>query len=153
MPAGSAVAVSFGSVRAFEEMIVGSPEFRAEARERLAAPPRWPAVWWFVLAAGLAVGAWLVGWGVVHLREAHLYRQSWGEGLKFAVIGFAYVAAHGLFLAAGYAIARLRAGTRSEGVRRALLALGVLMVIGLVSADAVYLSVEWHGDRCVGACG
>ncbi len=135
------------------EMVVGSPGSRAEALVRLRTPPRWPVRWWSALVVALALGAALLGWGVASLREAHLYRQSSGEGLKFAWVSVALFWAHLLLGAAGWAIVRLRAAVSSDRARRAVLWLGVAIIVGLVVADALAIWVEWHGDRCIGPCG
>ena len=126
---------------------------REEALVRLRTPPRRPVIWWVVLPVYAAAGVWLVGWGVASLREAHLYRQSSGEGLKFAWVGFAFFCAHLLFGAVGWGIVRLRAAVSSDRARRALLWLGVAIIVGLVVADVLAIWVEWHGARCVGPCG
>ena len=110
-------------------------------------------IWWGVLSTGLALGAWLIGWGVAHLREAHLYRQSSGEGLKFAWVFFAFFWAHLSLGAAGWAVMRLRAGVGPTGVRRALFGIGVVIVGGLLAADVLFVWVDSHDDRCIGPCG
>lgn len=86
------------------------------------------------------------------LREAHLYRQRTGEGLKFLWVGAGFILANGLLGAAAFASARLSSMSRRATVRRAFLGLAVAIIVTLVAADALAVWVETRGYRCIGPC-
>lgn len=100
----------------------------------------------------LVVAGVLFAGAASHLPAAHLDRQATGEGLRFAPIGLAYVVASALGLPSVVALG-VAAGRLARGPRRAARAVAVLSGIAVLVCWALAIWVEWHGDRCIGACG
>lgn len=108
--------------------------------------------WRVVLAVTFVVGCAVLAIAAGGLREAHLYRQRTGEGLKFAWVGVGLVVANGLLGGAAFASVRLASTSRELTVRRSFLGLAVVIIAILVAADAFTVWVESRGDRCIGPC-
>lgn len=108
---------------------------------------------WVVLWAGLVVGVTALASAAAGLREAHLYRQSSGEGLKFELVGLLMWVANVLLFASAVAAARLSSPAPGGRRHRGLVTVAAAIVAVVVTGDAVFLWVESHGDRCIGGCG
>ncbi|HUF97940.1 MAG TPA: hypothetical protein VMM60_07395 [Ilumatobacter sp.] len=108
--------------------------------------------WGVVFAVAVIVGGAVLYLAATGLREAHLYRQRTGEGLRFFWVGVGFFVANGLLGAAAFLAGRLSSAS-AGAVRRAFVALAVVIVAVVVAADVLAVWVQAHGDRCIGRCG
>ena len=106
-----------------------------------------------ILSIGVVLGAALLVTATSGLREAHLYRQRTGEGLKFVWVGAGLFVANVVLGVAIFASVRLSSAASTLTARRAFLSLAALIAVALVAADGLAVWVEGHGDRCIGLCG
>jgi len=137
---GSSAGVALAPVGAFEEMIIGSPEFRAEARARLATPPRWPVIWWMAFGASVLAGAFFIGWAVALLVDV----PSSADAKLFAVSGFFLAFGHVALVPATLTISRLRACASSPSIRSRWLGVGIALAVLLLAVDASAAWMVWR---------
>jgi hypothetical protein len=97
-----------------------------------------------VFAVAVSVGGAVLYLAASGLRQAHLYRQRTGEGLKFFWVGVGFFVANVLLGAATVAAVRLSSASVGS-VRRALVASAVGIVAVVVAADVLAVWVQAHG--------
>lgn len=122
------------------------PGSRVRRRRRWALPV-------MVLAVPLvAFGGWHLVEAVSKLREAHLHRQKWGEGVRFIQVWFQVLLGTTSAVAGAAALA-VGGWWGGRWPRRVGLVSAALVVIGVAGVWGAVLYVEWHGHRCIGPCG